>query len=169
MGPTPWYSQPTMSPCRPGPPTRRPRTNCFGTTGSLPVVPHPASRRRSYLQLHGAMPAPYSVFHRLVVSVSCSHVGPVPSPGGLGSESAMSAVPDRCGDRSLPRRSSGDTWGLATGSSHQTDRLNSLKAAASWAEDMDLRRAAISALARTSQRSLSGCPAWPLSQRHSIW
>ncbi len=37
--------------------------------------PHPASRQRSYLQLHGAMPAPYSVFHRLVVSVSCSHVG----------------------------------------------------------------------------------------------
>lgn len=50
----------------------------------------------------------------------------------------------------------------------QTDRLNSLSAAASWAGDIRLRRAAISALARTSQRSLSGWPAWPLSQRHSM-
>jgi len=49
--------------------------DCFGTASSPPAAPHPASRRRSCLQLHDAMPASYSVFHRLVSSASYSHVG----------------------------------------------------------------------------------------------
>ena len=46
----------------------------LGTAGSLPAALHPASRRRSCLPLPDAMSASDSIFHRLVSSVSHTHV-----------------------------------------------------------------------------------------------
>ena len=107
--------------------------------------------------LHGGRPGQGTRAYRVMSLAGRCVVGPVPSPGGLGYESARSAdtgcseiVPYPGGLRATSRSS-------ATRPSHQLVRLNSLKAAASWAGDIVLRRAAISALARTSRRSLSGC------------